>query len=113
MITECKLDDKSSAENISASIVAVFTVSVEDEEIVKAVWEKSMKHQELSNHIAKLHKTSQIMSQVSTEKPAIKQEPIGRGKRKRERDKEEKKTRIVHKKWRNVVGTTYGKMHSE
>ena len=53
MTAECKLDDKSSAEIISALIVAVFTVSVEDEEIVKAVWEKSMKPQELSDHIAK------------------------------------------------------------
>ena len=52
---ECKLDSKPSAEIVSALIVAIFTVSVNDEDIVKEVWEKSMKHNELSKHITKLH----------------------------------------------------------
>ena len=37
---ECKLDSKSTAEIISALIVAIFTVSVNDEEIVKHVSQK-------------------------------------------------------------------------
>ncbi len=76
--TECKLDSKSTAEIISALIVAMFTVSVNDEERVKAVWEKSLKHDELSKHIAKLHQTNQILHQVSVEPVQIKQEPMGR-----------------------------------
>ncbi len=61
--------------------------SVEDEEIVKTVWEESLKHDELSQHIAKLHKTNQILSQNSLEKLVMKQEPIGRVKTKQSKEK--------------------------
>ena len=54
LTTDCKLD----TDVISALIIAVFAVSVEDEEIVKAVEEKLMKHKELSEKIAKFHKTN-------------------------------------------------------
>ena len=88
------MDNKSATETAGALIVAVFTVSVEDEEIVKADWEKSMKHEELSQHIDKLHKTNQIMSQVSVEKVAIKPGSIGRLKPKHKEEKVNKKKAI-------------------
>ena len=87
--TECKLDTKTPAEIISALIVAKFTVSVNDEEMVKTVWEKSLKYKELSKHMAKLHQTNQIMHQVTSETITIKQEPIGRV-RDRERTREDR-----------------------
>ena len=48
--TECKLDTKIPAEIVSALIVAIFTVSVNDEEIVKTIWEKSLKHRTVGAH---------------------------------------------------------------
>ena len=90
--TECKLDSKSTAEIISALIVAIFTVSVNDEDIVKEVWEKSLKYDELSKRIAKLHQTNQILHQVSVDTVQVKQEPMGRL-----RDREKGRTTTIRK----------------
>ncbi len=45
---------------------------------MKELWEKTLKHDELSKHIAKLHQTNQILRQVSVDTVQVKQEPIGR-----------------------------------
>ncbi len=39
LATECKLDNKTATAIVNALIVAVFTIAVDDEEIVKTVWE--------------------------------------------------------------------------
>ncbi len=99
LATECKLDNKTATEIVNALIVAVFTVAVDDEEIVKTVWEKTLSHDQLSEHIAKLHQTNRILQKVIPERPnskevKVKQEPIGRIKDRKydkRRDKTDKK----------------------
>ena len=80
-------------------IVAVFTIAVDDEDIVKTVWEKTLTHDQLSEHIAKSHQTNRILQKVIPDRPnsndsMIKQEPIGRikdRKNERKRDKADKR----------------------
>ncbi len=99
LATECKLDNKTATEIVNALIVAVFTIAVGDEEIVITVWEKTMSHDQLSEHIAKLHQTNQNLQKVIPDRPnskdvKVKQEPIGRIKDRKydkRREKVEKK----------------------
>ena len=107
LAADCGLENKTAPDIISALIVAVFTISVNDEDIVKAVWEKSLKHDELSQHIVKVHKTSQILSQVTVEKLKVKQEPIGRIKQRQHSDEPRKKGTCIR------CGEMWTKSHME
>ncbi len=104
LATECKLDNKTATEIVNAMIVAVFTIAADDEEMVKTIWEKTLSHDQLSEHISKLHQTNRILQKVILDRPnlrevKIKQEPIGRIKdRKYGRKRERKETKDGFKK---------------
>ncbi len=119
LATECRLDNKTATEIMNALVVAVFTIAVDDEEIVKTVWEKTLTHDQLSEHISKTHRTNRILSKVipdrpNSREPKVKQEPIGRIKDRKHRESGEKAKKDGFRKGVSIrCGDKWTKTHME
>ncbi len=81
---ECKIGSLQPQEVENALTVAAFTAGVNDEETVKAIWEKKMVYKDLATHVKQLNQTQQILQQVKNtaedtdaKDTKVKQEPIG------------------------------------
>ena len=105
LVAKIKIDSMTTTEMENALQVATFTVGVNDDEMVKMIWEKKLSFTELDKAIKDSNEARQILQQ--NQKVTVKQEPIGRIKREKKTEKKERKKLCIR------CGETYSPEHSE
>ncbi len=92
MAAKCGLDSMSTTEIENAIQVDSFTIGVNDEEMVKTIWEKKLNFSKLDKVVKDLQEVRQILQQ--NQKIMVKQQPKGRKKEKGPEKKPKKKIGI-------------------